>query len=268
MYRGFKLNDDFLTYFEFKDQANVQTYKRVGLEVTRDFKKIIKESLDKYILSDGRINASELQNDWFPQVDAHIFLSHSHKDEEKALILAGFLKEKIGLKVFIDSCIWGYSEDLLKKINDMYNLQENGSYHYSNSNWSAQNVYLMLANALNKMIDNTECIFFLNTPNSIYNSDVKDQEKRTGSPWIYSEINTTQIVRKKIPCRIKDMMEGLEKNNEISNEQIKQEWAYSVDLSHLKEISKKNINEWLASLFSIHDPDKALILLYLKIGNK
>lgn len=38
---------------------------------------------------DGYFDASKLQESWFPQVEADIFLSHSHKDEKLIISFAG-----------------------------------------------------------------------------------------------------------------------------------------------------------------------------------
>lgn len=52
----------------------------------------------------------------------------------------------------------------------------------------------MLNIALQNMIDNTEVVFLINTSNSI---DKYDGQASTFSPWIYSEIITTTLIRKK-----------------------------------------------------------------------
>ena len=65
-----------------------------------------------------------MQANWFPQIKADIFISHSHKDEDLALALAGWLKVSFGLTAFIDSCVWGYANDLLKMIDYKYCYQK------------------------------------------------------------------------------------------------------------------------------------------------
>lgn len=57
---------------------------------------------------------------------------------------------------------------------------------------------MMLMNALMKMIDKSECVFSLNTGNSTIRVEkgiAKNLEK-TYSPWIYSEINASNLTRK------------------------------------------------------------------------
>lgn len=58
---------------------------------------------------------------------------------------------------------------------------------------------MMLSTALNNMIDSTECLFFLNTPNSIsLSNEITNEQKFTYSPWLYSELTTASIVEKRI----------------------------------------------------------------------
>ena len=57
----------------------------------------------------------------------------------------------------------------------------------------AGHVHMMLSTALANMIDKTECIMFLNTPNSV---STRDTKLKTYSPWIYNEIEITRIIEK------------------------------------------------------------------------
>lgn len=52
----------------------------------------------------------------------------------------------------------------------------------------------MLANSLTKMVDKTECIFFLNTPNSI---NYLEAVGYTNSAWIYYELTVSKLIRKR-----------------------------------------------------------------------
>lgn len=80
-------------------------------------KKDIQNSLREFIGLDGIIDGTKLQENWFPTKQKFdVFLSHSHNDEKLAICLAGFLKEKLDLDTFIDSCLWRYSNDLLKEL--------------------------------------------------------------------------------------------------------------------------------------------------------
>ena len=83
----------------------------------------IHTSLDKYLSPDGRLDAAAIELDWFPSVNAQVFLSHSHKDKDAVLRFAGFLLQNYGITSFIDSTVWGYANNLLKQIDDMYCVQ-------------------------------------------------------------------------------------------------------------------------------------------------
>lgn len=94
--------------------------------------------------------------------------------------------------------MWGFSDDLLRKIDDKYCINNNSdskSYSYEKRNYSTSHVHMMLSIAINKMINKTECLFFLNTPGSVSIEDTV--QKTTFSPWIYSELFTSEVIRKK-----------------------------------------------------------------------
>ena len=74
-------------------------------------------------------------------------------------------------------------------------------------------VHMMLDTALTEMIDNTECIMFYNTPNSVLLADdlqkIKNEKKKvTLSPWIYHELAMTSLVRICKPSRTIQLLEN------------------------------------------------------------
>lgn len=85
-----------------------------GKERYTSVKKEIKEIIDSFTLDSGKIDGNKMQSNWFPQIKADIFLSHSHQDEKLAIALSEWMYQNFGLIVFIDSCIWGYSNKLLE----------------------------------------------------------------------------------------------------------------------------------------------------------
>lgn len=114
--------------------------------------------------------------------------------------MAGWLDEVCHVRAFVDSYIWAYSNKLLEKLDNKYCVKERDgdhtTYSYEKRNNSTSHVHMMLNTALEKMIDKSECLFFVNTPNSI---DIADTMKigATLSPWIFSELSLSQIVRHK-----------------------------------------------------------------------
>jgi hypothetical protein len=236
MYRGFNLKID--------KPLNTHFYT-LGKEIFNNNQKIIKKTLDGFLLDNGSLSGNEIMENWFPSIEADIFLSHSHKDEKLAIIIAGILSSILGLKVFIDSCVWGYSNDLLKIIDDTYCKNPNGdTYSYDKRNYSTSHVNLMLSNALNKMIDNCESILFLNSPNSI---SMENLGNSTKSPWIYSEISTTQIIRKEIPKRLIPQNKYYSEGGKIMMSESKRDLSmeYELNLSHFENINFENFIEWV-----------------------
>lgn len=127
-----------------------------------------KLELNKFALSQNTLDGDAIMSNWFPKIQADIFISHSHDDEKYVITLAGFLNEKFGLRSFIDSCVWGYLVELLKEIdNRFYSTGRPGSYSYEKRNYLTSHVHMMLSISLMKMIDPTECLLFIDTPNSL-----------------------------------------------------------------------------------------------------
>lgn len=218
----------------------------IGRRMFNNIKMEVQDGLNKYVNSnDDRIDGSKLQNDWFPTLDnIDIFISHSHNDEKLAIGLAGFLKSQFGLTLFVDSCVWGYANDLLKIIDDEYCLvNNNGTYDYEKRNYSTSHVHMMLSSALNSMIDKVECIMFLNTNNS--NLGVNDSiNNKTASPWIYSEIMATKIIRQKNLKEYRPngiIKEGM--YNEAKGLDLKIQ--YDISLDHFVEIDDDTLEKWM-----------------------
>ncbi len=214
---------------------DVSYYIKEGKEVLKSDLNVIHKNLQEYLMDTDALSADKIMDDWFPSIDANVFISHSHKDKKLAYGLAGFLKSKFDIKSFIDSSVWGYANDLLKLIDEDYSVllkYPDGSvtYDYNKRNFSTSHVHMMLNDALMKMIDKIECIIFLNTPNSIVFRDGKDKTF-TDSPWIYSELLMTQLLRKK---ELKEYRKNI----------IEESLSYRADeLSILYEVSIDNLCE-------------------------
>ncbi len=251
MYRGFNL--------KIENELEIHQYHKVGLEILENLKNSVEPRLKSYILPDGVLDGNKIMNDWFPEVKSHIFLSHSHKDFKNAIYIAGALYSKFKILTFIDSTVWGYSNELLKLIDNKYCKSESGeTYDYNKRNYSTSHVHLMLSSALNKMIDNSESIFFLNTSNSVSTHSITE---KTNSPWIFSEISTSKIIRKKTPVRLRKMTKSFSDTimlNESQRSQLRIE--YDLELSHLTELSLYQFNNWLNS--NCYSPENALDKLY------
>lgn len=248
MFVGFNLDD--LTEYSFSDyfEAGTQYFKeqKSKLESASD-------SLDKYMCENG-LDADIMQKQWFPEVHADIFISHSHNDKDLAVSLAGWLHEKFHLGVFVDSMVWGYANTLLKKIDNAYCVQakdgDHTTYSYSQRNRSTSHVHMMLMTALANMIDKSECLFFLHTNKSSPISDII--EERTESPWIYAELALSRIIRPTmisrerirniLHCEPEKLLYG------VVLEHAEGEYAipiwYKLPVNHLQSLSSSDLNDW------------------------
>lgn len=245
MYRGFNLTlgeNFFDSFYDFVELG--ETHLASGKAQTE-------KRLMDYLYNDNAIDGTKLMEDWFPEIKADIFISHSHANKELANALAGWLNSKFGLDVFIDSNVWGYSSELLEKINDKYsNKRPDGKggwlYTHSKCTLASQHVNLMLSTALQKMIDKTECIIFLNTNKSVKKKVYTDNcINETHSPWIYSEILCTQVIEKTIPARLKKQeLRHDEKIYECASMQESLDIAYKLSLDHLTKIDCDMLHSW------------------------
>lgn len=251
--------------FQLNYKALNPDHYKLGLELFTQQKLNTQKTLDKYLSIDGTIDGSDLQDNWFPQVKADIFLSHSHADQDLAISLAGMLS-KLNLNVFIDSTIWGYSDELLQEIDNEYCLNNDGkTYNYKTRNKSTSHVHMMLATALNMMIDKTECLMFLNTPNSISSDGFKNE---THSPWLYAELAASKFIRRQELNDYRDTLsKGIESETKLFSESF--EMRFRVDLSDLIELDQNDLLMWQIDYFtSFPTPDNALDLLYKAIEDK
>lgn len=234
MYRGFNL----LLKDNCFEKGSFEAFKKVDSESFSSQKTSIVETINSFVRNDGSLDGSMMQANWFPQIEADIFISHSHKDEDLAHAHAGWLKVSFGLTAFIDSCVWGYANKLQKMIDDAYCLNGNHSYSYEKRNYSTSHVHMMLSVALTQMIDNTECLFFLNTPNSITPDPNSNQ---TESPWIYSEIAATRLIRERSreEHRLKRMVESFSEGGSPTL-RIRQD----IPVDHLTDIDNGILSNW------------------------
>ncbi len=206
----------------------------------------INNEISEFINKDGTINAIDMQKEWFPDIQMDIFISHSSKDKDLAISLAIWLEKNFGLKAFIDSCVWGYCDELLKKIDDKYCCNGEHTYNYLKRNYSTSHVHNMLSTALNTMLDKCECVFFLNTDNSIKNEE--DIFDFTESPWIYNELSMIKTIRKNVPDYVNGEIMHAEKSRKDSLYESRNEdfpkFKYRTDLSGLIQLENKELIKW------------------------
>ncbi len=266
MFSGYNLTLHKSFFGITKGENKFNYYKKLGKDHLKRETTDYCNKLDCYI-SNETLDGSQLQNDCFPQIEANVFISHSHNDKNLANALAGWIYETFGLKVFIDSNVWKYADKILEEINVKYskkrkNRFEGGFlYNHQDCIYSSQHVNIMLSIALQKMIDKVECVILLNTNNSIKVFDNINQTiNKTYSPWIYSEIVCTEIIQKKplllyrnYPLVICDST-AFESTNYINAMALRV--TYDVSLKHLTKLTENDLYEWKCVWNNISPNDK------------
>lgn len=260
MFSKFSVNDIPRTFFR---NGLIEKYREIGKNLMRDFRNNISGSIETYLKVNGHVDANELSDNWFPKVDADIFISHSHADEDLALILAGWIFETFELKSFIDSTVWGNISDLQRQI-DSPLIMDNGNYNYHKRNQSTAYVHLLLSTALTKMMDNSEAIFFLSTNNSlkVY------EENITESVWIYHEIFTSKFLRKQLPSRMNVLQKCFSGGVLESKIQDGYRFEFNLDLNDFKNIDSNILHSWTYQRSKADTPEiHSLDLLYKLFDN-
>jgi len=105
MYSGFNVDLSDLTFHDGVLPAGQRQYD-LNQEKVR-------AKLASFVAADGKIDGGDLQEEWFPTIEADVFISHSHKNLDKAIALSGWLHSR-GISSFLDSCVWGNADDLLR----------------------------------------------------------------------------------------------------------------------------------------------------------
>lgn len=245
----------------------INKYVTLGNELYSQNEDEVRQCLSTFISEDGIINGSALKEHWFSISQKDVFISHSHNDLNRVKAFAGWLYDCFGLTAFIDSASWGYCDDLLQKIDDRhcYNPKTN-TYNYKKRNYTTSHVHMMLSTALTEMIDNTECIIFFNTPESIkISTELKKVEKKeaTFSPWIYHELSMTTMLRNKKPDR---KMQIIEHSNFDSRDKIEIEYDVSAAIRDMTVLKDSHLqswsNEWVKRPDVLRFPEEALDVLY------
>ncbi len=184
---------------EIAFKTNIDTINRLCNEVCDEvynfkskkanFKKSIRQLIKP---QDGILNGSTIKDVYFPSTTLDgfkydFFISHSHNDEEAAIILAAWLETYYDCSCFIDSLVWKSADELLKEIDDRYCYRKHTkTYDYKKRNFTTSHVHAILSMALLETIKNSKCCIFIESDESISLSN--GLRKKTFSPWLYEEI--------------------------------------------------------------------------------
>ena len=190
MHRAFNVKLDSNQYLNYVNTKQYENDKSISLQKLR-----------KIINSYNIIRAHEIKKLLLPSKHYDIFISHSHKDLELAKGLSNYLQLFFGVSCFIDSLYWGNIDELQEELNRMHLHEDKATgkeyYDHQSTMEVAKHANMILASALTEMIDNCECVFFLNTDNSVISGSEAINKNKTYSPWIYHEVFTTSIIHRK-----------------------------------------------------------------------
>jgi hypothetical protein len=191
------------------------------------------------VLEADTIDAQTVIRKIFPHQSVDVFISHSHEDRDLATQLAIDLKGKLGITAFVDSSVWGSADELLKKIDDKHCWDAGlGSYRYSDRNRSTAHVHMILATALQQMIDRADTLFFLNTDKSLSTKHSVVSSEKTLSPWIHMELMFSSMVRTKLRPSLehKRMLDSVNESVEV---------AHEAPLKHLTPLGHFEVIHWM-----------------------
>lgn len=258
MYKAFNFQAPDINYDDsYSDFIKVVTRQR------REIKQAIKD----FRRSDGNIDGEKMKSDWFPIIkDVDIFISHSHFDEKYAVKLGSFLYDTFGLKSFIDSLVWENAADMLLIIDNDMCLHSNGrSFSYEKRNMSTAHVHMMLMVALTEMIDMAECVLFINTPDSV--TPYSSVQDGTISPWIFSELSITKLIREKPPTAHRKAITKMAED--FRADSVYSSIVHSLPTKHLHPLNIDDLKRWKQD-WQVKKPDPeihALDVLYKLIRN-
>ncbi|MFP6171530.1 TIR domain protein [Helicobacter pylori] len=142
-----------------------------------------------------------------PQLkNAQVFLSHSHADKNEALKVKGYLEEDLDAEcVFIDSLFWDYKDDVLNK------LAEYAEYDDNDISVIKDAFTLILRESLQDMIEKCPYFVFLQSKNSVSNQGLS---QITYSAWIYEELRIAHSISSE--SRLTIVMESFQVSHDIS----------------------------------------------------
>ena len=231
MFRGFNLKDFSTDMFG----NHLPYYVKKGEDLCADYTNKTKKDLSDFKIKSCEIlSASAIKDVWFPVYEDKfdIFISHSHDDEKLAYAIAGYINEVFGLNCFVDGKIWSSADGLLFEL-DQLNQPRTTTFDYKKRNFSTSEIHSLLMIAIMQMINNCECLFFLNTPKSL-SIDVTEK-KLSESPWLFIEIGISKLIPKGI--------NSARRHNFLSS-LTEAVLAFDIDTTHLIDLHFDSISEW------------------------
>jgi hypothetical protein len=232
---------------------NVEQYFQIGEKRQKQNSEVTRAKLDTFLKPGGSMDAAKMMEEWFADTQHPVFISHSRLDKNDALALSGWLEKKFGLTSFIDSCCWGHAKNLIKELDNKYCSTGEYLYSYKGSLITASHVHLMLSTALTKMMDRCECIFFLNTANSIKKVSIEQmvgsgEDGITQSPWLFHEISKLKLLRRREKAEHRESLTSFATEGVVKKADVDvPKFDYPVDLNEVPSLRRFELEIWRGS---------------------
>lgn len=202
MYKTFKLGLSISELARLEDKK----ISKIILESKTIYKNEYFKKIHEYGIGlNVSIDMIKKMEDLFPVDTYDIFISHSHDDLEFARKIKKYLQEEHHLSVFIDSDIWGSSNQFLKEIDNKFCRNDNGTYDYDYRNYSTTHVHMILASSILKIMDKSECVLLLDSGNYSKKGDTSIEV--LNSAWLYYEYLLTKHIESRTPNRMKKIIQ-------------------------------------------------------------
>lgn len=140
-------------------------------------------------------------------------------------------------------------------------------YNYDIQNFTASHVHMLLSTTLNDIIHSTECVIFLNTPESLSINEVRNQ--KTNSPWIYNELKIASIVEKIYPRKHLLGEQIMKRENNFSKKvQNSLEILYPISnqLAGFESLDSNGLQKWVVNKSMWEANFHPLDILYSGVG--
>lgn len=266
MFAKFNLNAQEKDWNKLWKSKSYSEYLRIGKEIFSNRKRSVGSSLDKFKNANEELEASEIASNLFSAIDAHIFISHSHADEDLVIALAGWLSDAFKINCFVDSMLWEHIDNLQEVIDREYCkkiIRKDGStaYEYKSRNRSTSHVHALVINALSAMIYNCESLIFVNTSNSFCPAEHIKTMGSTFSPWIYTEIAMAKIIQKRAPeeHRLGVALEALGESV-IEKAQDKLKMKFKLDMLELASLSIDDLAVWSSRFVPLRPKYRGVVI--------
>jgi hypothetical protein len=232
--------------------SNYNPVSEIALDLYNSKNDNILINLEKLLLNESEIfDVNKINNELFSDIKPDIFLSHAHADEEDVIKLAAKIEYHTKLKVFVDSCVWANAYKLLQKIDDKYCYQsKENTYEYKKRNHTTSNVFMILNAALHRVINSSEVLLFLGTDNSVNIEDLFTKDRFISSPWIFSELQFANLVKRRLPSRLKPAFESYDDSRLAEDQKLirkNAQFAYPTPDSDF-DLDNDQFKKWVNNL--------------------